>query len=120
MREQPTIFRRIFMTAMTAKASGNYTQEMIDQMTAQYTEAPTRATVDSIADEFGKTARSVISKLSSIGIYQKAERVTKRGEPIIKKEVYVAQIQEALGIELPSFEKMTKADLEALADLVGN
>lgn len=106
------------MTALTAKASGNYTQEMIDIMTAEYTANPTRETVDTLAEQFDKTARSVISKLSTLGVYQKAERVTKRGEPIIKKEVYVAQIQEALGIELASFEKMTKSDLQNLADLL--
>jgi hypothetical protein len=106
------------MTAMTAKASGNYSQEMIDQITAAYKAEPTRATVDSLANEFDKSARSIISKLSSLGIYQKAERVTKRGEPIVKKEVYVAKIQEALGAEFASLEKMTKGDLEALADLV--
>ena len=106
------------MTVMTAKASGNYTQEMIDSMTAEYTAAPTRETVDQLAEALGKTPRSIISKLSTLGVYQKVERVTKRGEPIVKKEVYIAQIQEAMGIELPSFEKMTKADLETLAALV--
>lgn len=108
------------MTTLTAKASNNYTQEMIDAMTAQYTANPTRATVDALASEFDKTARSIISKLSTLGIYQKAERVTKRGEPIVKKEVFVAQIQEALGGEFPSLEKMTKADLVALVEAVSN
>jgi hypothetical protein len=32
--------------------------------------------------------------------------------------VYIAQIQKALGVELPSFDKMTKADLQNLATLV--
>ena len=106
------------MTALTAKASGNYSEEMIATMTERYTANPNRATVDALAEEFDKTARSVISKLSTLGIYQKAERVTKRGEPIIKKEVYIAQIQEALGIELASFDKMTKSDLQDLADML--
>lgn len=106
------------MTALTAKASGNYSEDMIATMTERYTANPNRATVDALAQEFDKTARSVISKLSTLGIYQKAERVTKRGEPIIKKEVYIAQIQEALGIELASFDKMTKSDLQDLADML--
>ena len=117
MREQ-TNFGRKFMTTMTAKASGNYTQEMIDTMMTEYTANPNRATVDALAEQFDKTARSVISKLSTLGIYQKAERVTKRGEPVIKKEVYIAQIQDALGIELASFDKMTKVDLQNLADML--
>ena len=37
----------------------NYTDEMVATMIDQYTATPTRATVDSLADEFGKTARSL-------------------------------------------------------------
>lgn len=103
---------------MTAKASNNYTQEMIDAIANRYKEEPTRATVDAMAVEFDKTARSIIAKLSAMGIYQKAERVTKRGEPIIKKEVYVAKIQNALGRELPSLEKVSKSDLMAMVEAI--
>ena len=102
------------MTTLTAKESTNYSQDIIDSMVAQYTAAPTRATVDAISAEIGKPVRSVISKLSALGIYQKVERVNKRNEPIIKKEVFVAKLQEKLGIELPSFEKMNKSDIERL------
>ena len=108
------------MSTITAKASTNYTQEMIDSIAARYKSEPTRATVDALATEFDKTARSIIAKLSAMGIYQKAERVTKRGEPIVKKEVYVKQIQDAIGRELPSLEKVSKADLVAMVEaLVG-
>jgi len=99
---------------MIAQPSKNYTQEMIDVMTERYVAEPTRATVEAIADEFGKTSRSVISKLSSLGIYQKPAATTKRGEPIVKKEVFVAEVQDALGVTVPSMEKMTKADLHVL------
>jgi len=103
---------------MTAKASNNYTQEMIDVIATRYQAEPTRATVDAMAVEFEKTARSIIAKLSAMGIYQKAERVTKRGEPIIKKEVYVTKIQNALGRELPSLEKVSKSDLMAMVEAI--
>ena len=99
---------------MIAQPSKNYTQEMIDVMTERYEAQPTRATVEALADEFGKTARSVISKLSSLGIYQKPTATTKRGEPIVKKEVFVAEVQDALGVCVPSMEKMTKSDLQVL------
>lgn len=99
---------------MIAQPSKNYTQEMIDVMTERYEAQPTRATVEALADEFGKTSRSVISKLSSLGIYQKPVATTKRGEPIVKKEVFVAEVQDALGVTVPSMEKMTKADLQVL------
>ena len=102
------------MTNLTANSSANYSEEMIATMVSQYESNPTRDTVDALADEFGKTARSVIAKLSALGIYQKPAPANKRGEPIVKKEVFVAQIQDALGVEVPSAEKMTKADLQVL------
>jgi len=102
------------MTDMTAKASANYTQEMVDTISSDYTANPTRATVDALADKFNKTPRSIIAKLSALGIYVKAERVTKRGEPVVRKDELVAQVQASLGFEVPSLVKMTKVDLQNL------
>ena len=106
------------MTDMTAKASANYTQEMVDVISSTYSDAPTRDTVDSLAEKFDKTPRSIIAKLSALGIYVKAERVTKRGEPVVRKDELVAQVQTTIGIELPSLVKMTKADLQSLIEAV--
>ena len=102
------------MTDMTAKASANYTQEMVDTISSDYSANPTRATVDALADKFDKTPRSIIAKLSALGIYVKAERVTKRGEPVVRKDELVAQVQASLGFEVPSLVKMTKVDLQNL------
>lgn len=104
------------MTDMTAKASANYTQEMVDTISSDYSANPTRATVDALAEKFDKTPRSIIAKLSALGIYVKAERVTKRGEPVVRKDELVAQVQASLGRELPSLNKMTKVDLQNLID----
>jgi len=102
------------MTDMTAKASANYTQEMVDVISNTYSKAPTRATVDALAEKFDKTPRSIIAKLSALGIYVKAERVTKRGEPVVRNDELVAKVQQSLGFELPSLSKMTKVDLQNL------
>jgi hypothetical protein len=108
------------MSVITAKASNNYTDDMIDVMTKEYTAEPTRETVDALAVQFSKTPRSIIAKLSALEIYQKAERVTKRGEPVVMKEELVAKVQNAVGRELPSLAKMTKPDLNSLIEaLVG-
>jgi len=105
---------------MTAKSSQNYTEEMIVRMSTEYDNNPTRATVDALAAEFEKTPRSVIAKLSALGLYVKAKNVTKRGEPHVLKEELVAQIQNAIGRELPSLSKMTKVDLQFMIEaLVG-
>ena len=59
-----TMFQR-FLTKLgvnknmaTAK---NYTEEMVATMTEQYTANPTRETVDRLANELGKTTRSIIA-----------------------------------------------------------
>ena len=103
---------------LTANASQNYSESMIAEITAKYSADPVRATVDALAAQFDKSPRSIIAKLSALGIYQKAERVTKRGEPVVKKEFFVNAVNERLGRELPSVAKMTKVDLQALLELL--
>ena len=98
----------------------NYTDEMVARISDAYTAAPTRETVDALSVELDRPVRSIISKLSALGIYQKQEKVTKAGKPIVRKEEYVAQIQAALGNEFPSMEKMTKTDLERLVKVLGS
>jgi N-methylhydantoinase B/oxoprolinase/acetone carboxylase alpha subunit len=105
---------------VTAKSSANYSDADITIITDEYTLEPTRETVNSLAERLNKTERSVIAKLSALGIYQKTERVTKRGEPVIMKAELVSQVQNAIGRELPSLNKMTKVDLQFMIDaLVG-
>ena len=105
---------------VTAKSSANYSDAQITLITDEYTLEPTRETVDALAQSMGKSPRSIIAKLSALGIYQKAERVTKRGEPVVMKAELVSQVQNAIGRELPSLNKMTKVDLQFMIDaLVG-
>jgi len=92
----------------------NYTDEMVDAIRSEYEAAPVRATVDALAARFGKTPRSIIAKLSTLGIYQAPARVTKTGKPVVKKEALVAEIVATIGVELPSLVKANKQDLEAL------
>ena len=75
------------MSDVTAKASANYSDADITIITDEYALEPTRETVDALAERLNKTPRSIIAKLSALGVYQKAERVTKRGEPVIMKAI---------------------------------
>ncbi len=62
--------------------------------------------------------RSVIAKLSSLGIYKKKEYLTKRGEIPIKKEEYIEKIAALLDVNaefLESLEKVNKAVLALIA-----
>lgn len=95
-------------------ANTNYTDTMVNQMHDVYMKNPTRESVEFLANEFGKSTRSVIAKLSREGIYVPMERKTKNGEPIVRKHELVAQIEEYFSIEVPSLVKATKADLQKL------
>jgi|TARA_R100000030_G_scaffold49682_1_gene37473 response regulator RpfG family c-di-GMP phosphodiesterase len=95
----------------------NYTDEQVSYMVKEYQANPTRDTVDVIAEELGKNARSVIAKLSREGVYVTQPRVTKRGEPIIKKAELVSEVATILGVDeesIATLEKATKADLQNL------
>lgn len=105
---------------VTAKSSPNYSDADIATMRDEYQLEPTRETVDSLAEKLNKTPRSIIAKLSALGVYQKVERITKRGEPVIMKAELVSKVQNAIGRELPSLNKMTKVDLQFMIEaLVG-
>ena len=49
----------------------NYTEEMVEMMTSKYSANPTRETVEELADELGKSIKSVIGKLSREGSLSK-------------------------------------------------
>ena len=96
----------------------NYTDAQVNTMVADYSEAPTKLTVERLARELHKTPRSIIAKLVREGVYVAQPRVTKTGAPIVRKSELVAQIQENLGVELPTLAKASKADLERLVAVV--
>lgn len=94
----------------------NYTDAMVTQMTDLYTSVPTLDTAKKIADDFGKSPKSVIAKLVSLGIYQKAERTTKTGAKPVQKAQLVKLIEAHYGFEMKSLVKATKIDLQNLVD----
>ena len=94
----------------------NYTDEMVEQMVDAYQENPTRETVEALASEFGKTVRSIIAKLSREGVYVAQPKVTKSGEPVVRKAELVAQINAHFDAEMPTLVKASKADLQKLVD----
>ena len=102
------------MSTMTATKSTNYPQSTIDAMVNAYTVNPVRETVDSLAVEFEKTPRSVIAKLSALGVYVAAPKATKRPAQVRKADL-VAFIEADLGVEFVSLSKAGFGDLEALA-----
>ena len=109
---------KIYFGRNTMANAKNYTEEMVSEMTTAYTENPTRDTVDALAQQFGKTTRSIIAKLSREGVYVAQPRTTKSGEPVVAKAELVAQIAEHFGIEVPTLVKAGKQDLQRLVDAI--
>ena len=77
---------------MTANKSTNYPQDVIDSMVSAYEANPTRTTVNELAAEFNKTERSVIAKLSALGVYVAQPKPTKRPpqgihQPVCEKTI---------------------------------
>ena len=64
------IFGRKYKMADTKTVERNYTDEMVARMQEVYSANPTRATAETLAEEMDKPVRSVIAKLSNMGIYK--------------------------------------------------
>ena len=101
---------------VTSTRPKNYTDEMVAEMHSLYEANPTRETVDILASKFGKSVRSIIAKLSREGIYVAQPRVTKTGEPVVRKAELVAQINAHFGIDFPTLVKASKVDLQNLVN----
>lgn len=88
-----------------------YTPELVAQITLDYERG---ISVSEIAAELKVPDRSIIAKLSSLGVYKRKTYVNKRGEPPVKKEEYINRIAKLLSIDvelLDSMEKVTKTAL---------
>ena len=96
----------------------NYTDEMVTTMHTLYEANPTRETVDELAEQFGKSVRSIIAKLSREGIYVAQPRVTKTGEPVVRKAELVDQINSHFDMEFPTLIKASKVDLQNLLNAI--
>jgi len=97
-----------------------YTNDIVTKIVEMYEKGTTSK---EIADELSALhsvevpERSVIAKLSSLGVYRRKEYLNKRGEAPIKKEEYIERIADLLDINvdlLESMEKTTKAALVLL------
>lgn len=93
-----------------------YTKEIADKMVADYLSGVSAL---EIAEQLEVPERSVIAKLSSLGVYKKKVYVNKLGEPPVKKEFYIQRLAELLdqNVELlESLEKVNKRVLVLLVD----
>lgn len=92
----------------------NYSPEMTSKMVADYTAG---VSVEKIAEELGKTVRSVVAKLSREKVYKAKEYKTKTGEVPVKKDAHADFIGMALGLTEADADSLTKANKTALAKI---
>jgi len=95
----------------------NYTEEQTAFLVMKYVEDPTMDTVMKLAEEFDKTVKSIIGKLSREGVYQRAVYTSKSGEAPVTKVELVNNIAENLGIEVENLLGLDKSPKSALKTL---
>jgi hypothetical protein len=97
-----------------------YDKNLTARIVAEYTSGSSAAQIASaLTLECGESVpeRSIIAKLSSLGIYRKKTYLTKRGETPVKKEEYITRIAKLLDVNaeiLESLEKVNKNVLQLI------
>ena len=89
----------------------NYTAEQTVKMVSDYQNG---VSVENIADNLGKTVRSIVAKLSREKVYIKKEYKSKTGESVIKKDTHADAIGAILRLPENDIESLTKANKNAL------
>ena len=95
-----------------------YTKEITDKLIADYqlgTEVKAIAAMLTLEHGEPVPERSIIAKLSSLGVYKKKEYLTKRGETPIKKEEYIERIAKLLDVNAEILESLEKVNKSVLA-----
>ena len=92
----------------------NYTPEQETQIVDQYQAG---MTTDEIATMLGKSVKSVVAKLSRLGVYKSKNKAVVTSDRVTKADL-VALIEGRYAVEpgtLAEMEKLTKATLTLLA-----
>lgn len=71
-------------------------------------------TVAELAQELKVPERSIIAKLSSLGVYQKQPYLNKRGEVPVKKSQHIDTIAQHLGVAPEVLESLSKVNKQVL------
>jgi hypothetical protein len=93
-----------------------YTKEITDRLVADYQAG---IAVETLAEGLDVPPRSVIAKLSSLGVYQRKQYRDKLGNPVVLKERLLEDLAALLAVpvdRLESLEKATKPVLKLLIE----
>lgn len=95
-----------------------YTPEITSKIVEAYQSGTSIAEIASslsLGAEAPVPERSIIAKLSSLGVYKKKEYLTKRGEVPVKKEEYIERIAALLDVNSDILESLEKVNKSVLA-----
>lgn len=96
-----------------------YTEDEVDYLLDVYKKASNKQQVlTELSSQLGKSRRSIIGKLSRLGVYEKKVYLTKRGDVPVTKQELVHKLAIAWEIDLDSLEGLDKAPKAALQLLV--
>jgi transposase-like protein len=88
-----------------------YTPESTKKLVEDYESG---VTVTELAQQLEVPERSIIAKLSSLGVYQKKQYLNKRGEVPTKKSEHIEKIAELLNCNLELLESLEKVNKQVL------
>jgi len=103
---------------MATAKTVNYTPEQTLAIVADYQAG---VSVEQIAQNLGKSVRSIVAKLSREKVYVAKTYTSKTGEAVVKKDTVADYIGEQLGLSEADTESLTKANkvaLKAIADFI--
>lgn len=99
-------------TKTAADKAPNYTPEQESVLLKGYT--VDGYTVEQLGELVGKSVRSIVAKLSRMGVYKKKTYVSKTGEAPVKKDTQADTIGRILGLSENDTDSLTKANKTAL------
>ena len=88
-----------------------YSKEITDRLIHDYQNG---SKISELAAQLSVPERSVIAKLSSMGVYQRKAYVNKRGEPPTKKAQHIEKIAKLLRMDLELLESLEKVNKSVL------
>lgn len=88
-----------------------YDKETTEALVSDYQNG---STVDQLSEKYDAPVKSIIAKLSHLGVYKKKVYLNKRGETPVKKEEYIERIAQLLNVNLELIESLEKANKNVL------
>jgi hypothetical protein len=88
-----------------------YTPELTQEIATKYIAG---TSIDDLVAFYDIPSKSIIAKLSMLGVYKKKEYRTKQGGVPIKKSEYIERLADLLGVDIDTLESLEKVNKTVL------